>query len=241
MNSLSPHARKKNLLEQYQRPRTTRQMDQKKRQTVNSREDKEINFSNVVGTKKKQKLNIDIDDRKIAEIDRNIDELNNTHKSTIESSIKITANLFEDNSDTEDDDKTTDSENRISTPLNLKKKSFINNLILDKENENQLHAHNVEKFSLTKDKPNLLGIGHISVLHAYVRDVLFKKIKIISNDHLETNGEIMTEVLKKLKYSANIHGNFAAFTNACRTEIRKTICSRRGYVKRQIGILLTGK
>lgn len=90
-------------------------------------------------------------------------------------------------------------------------------------------------------KKHTLGMGHLSVLHAHVRDSLFKKIKILSNHHLETNGDIMAECLKILKYNGNSDGNFIAFINDIRTEIRKTMCSRRGYVKRQIGILLTGR
>ncbi len=87
----------------------------------------------------------------------------------------------------------------------------------------------------------ILGEGHISILHAYVRDDLFKNIKILSPSHLETRGKIMKECLKLLKYSEAKNGNLTAFANACRAEICKTMCSRRGYVKRQTGITLKGK
>jgi hypothetical protein len=87
----------------------------------------------------------------------------------------------------------------------------------------------------------VLGVGHLSILHAYVRDELFKNIKILSNHHLETKGEIMQHCMSKLNFTEKRDGNQTAFVNACRTEIRKTMCSRRGYVKRQIGLLLSGE
>ena len=87
----------------------------------------------------------------------------------------------------------------------------------------------------------ILGQGHIQLLHAYVRETLFKNIKILSPAHLETRGEIMQDILTLLKYSEKMNGNLTAFVSACRMEIRKTMSSRRGYVKRQTGLLLTGK
>ena len=115
---------------------------------------------------------------------------------------------------------------------------------LGKENANTL-CSNKSSFNrgnaTVKEHNQILGLGHLSILHAFVRDQLFKKIKILSNNHLETSGSIMKECFKKLQFQERINGNMIAFSNACRTEIRKTMCSRRGYVKRQIGILLTGK
>jgi hypothetical protein len=95
--------------------------------------------------------------------------------------------------------------------------------------------------STMKVNTTILGPGHLSILHAFTRDFLFKNIKILSPNHLETNGDIMKQVCKKIDFAKNHKINQQAFINACRTEIRKTICSRRGYVKRKIGFLLTGK
>jgi hypothetical protein len=88
---------------------------------------------------------------------------------------------------------------------------------------------------------NILGDGHTQILHAYVRETLFKNIKILSPFHLETKGDIMQEILRLLKYSELRNGNLTAFSTACRMEIRKTMCSRRGYVKRQTGITVAGR
>jgi hypothetical protein len=88
---------------------------------------------------------------------------------------------------------------------------------------------------------NILGDGHTQILHAYVRETLFKNIKILSPTHLETKGDIMQEILRLLKYSELRNGNLTAFSTACRMEIRKTMCSRRGYVKRLTGIAVSGK
>ena len=87
----------------------------------------------------------------------------------------------------------------------------------------------------------ILGGGHFSMLHTFVRDDLFKRIKILSPHHLETNSKILQTCLNQVKYNEKINGNKLNFMQACKAEIRKTMCSRRGYVKRQIGLLITGK
>jgi hypothetical protein len=51
----------------------------------------------------------------------------------------------------------------------------------------------------------------------------------------------MQEILRLLKYSELKNGNLTAFSTACRMEIRKTMCSRRGYVKQQTGIIVAGR
>ena len=92
-----------------------------------------------------------------------------------------------------------------------------------------------------KDKKTVLGIGYLGALHVYVRDMLFPRIKILTSHHLESNGEIISECLEILKIDTKQSSNFLSILNEIRTEIRKTMCSRRGYVKRQISILLKGK
>ena len=84
-----------------------------------------------------------------------------------------------------------------------------------------------------------MGIGHYSLLHAYVHDTLFKHIKLLSDNHLETNGEIMQKALEHVNYNAH-YGNKIKFVNALRMEIRVTMNSRIGYVKQQIGIYMKG-
>jgi hypothetical protein len=113
-------------------------------------------------------------------------------------------------------------------------------------NTNIDDKENFMKFDMSKMMSNdgmtggILGIGHISIIHLFTRDFLFKKIKIISDHHLETSGDIIKKIMEKLNFSSNINGNYIAFINAVRTEIRKTMCARRGYVKRQIGLLIKG-
>jgi hypothetical protein len=118
----------------------------------------------------------------------------------------------------------------------------------DAESEsNQIKAvikGNVSKkinFDNLEEQNNKKGMkdGHYNMLHTYVRDELFKKIKILSDAHLLENGQIMNKCLEQCKYNPNKHD--VKFINDCRTEIRITINSRRGYVKRKIKILLQGK
>jgi hypothetical protein len=96
-------------------------------------------------------------------------------------------------------------------------------------------------FDNLEEQNNKKGMkdGHYNMLHTYVRDELFKKIKILSDAHLLENGQIMNKCLEQCKYNPNKHD--VKFINDCRTEIRITINSRRGYVKRKIKILLQGK
>jgi hypothetical protein len=113
---------------------------------------------------------------------------------------------------------------------NNEKKSTMNKFL---NLNNQLVAYN----ATAKD---IIGDGYISLLHAYCRDTLFKKIKILSEEHLEGNGVIIQSFLERINYSSNM-GNKQAFINAVRTEIRKTINSRRNYVKREMAKMMMGK
>jgi hypothetical protein len=249
MNSLSPGARRQSMLEQQQRNRITRQLDQKKRGTNNSNNDKLLFSldSNKI-TKKKPKLNL-MEDKGLNEIEAGLLQLTSKNAEMIKESVIYSEKLFLENEKTEFNSNGLDTltlnvlEEEISekhpVPDHTSSGKLAANNINEKENIVKFVNIQSNKNSIEED--SILGIGHLSALHAFVRDYLFKKIKIISNQHLETGGEIMKLILKKLRYSEQVHGNLAAFANACRTEVRKTICSRRGYVKRQIGILLTGK
>lgn len=78
-----------------------------------------------------------------------------------------------------------------------------------------------------------------SKIYYYVRNDLFPKIKILGNEHLETDGIIIQQALKKVNYDAETH-NIHAYVQECRKLLRQTMCARRGYVKRKIGSLLRG-
>lgn len=222
MYALTPSGRKRQqMLLHLNNQRQTRQIDSKKRQTFNSRNEKLLNIDQDITIKKKQKIQQSNGDSK-SEMDLNENQ-NEDNNSILYSNIADKENSANSASFTTSDDE--DS--------NL-------NGVLATQNHNDIG----KGISLGEQQAifstGILGEGHLSILHAHVRDDLFKNIKILSSSHLETKGEIMQECLKLLKYSESRNGNLTAFANACRTEIRKTICSRRGYVKRQTGITMNG-
>lgn len=80
----------------------------------------------------------------------------------------------------------------------------------------------------------------VRTLQWHARNPLFQRIKILDESHLEANGDLIEEALNKLKIdrsSKNIH----AYINDCRQIIKRAMCSRRGYVKHEIGKKLRGK
>jgi hypothetical protein len=105
---------------------------------------------------------------------------------------------------------------------------------------NTINKINIKNPQTKPNNAKVLGLGHYSLLHAYVRDTLFKRIKILSDEHLDTNGDIMQKCLDQVKYHEAM-GNRIKFVNAIRMEIRVTMNSRLGYVKRQVGLIIKGK
>ena len=80
----------------------------------------------------------------------------------------------------------------------------------------------------------------VRTLQWHARNPLFQRVKILDESHLEASGDIIEEALNKLKIdrsSKNIH----AYINDCRQIIKRAMCSRRGYVKHEIGKKLRGK
>lgn len=221
---LTPGARKRQqALLQMSNQRMTRQLDAdgKKRQTLNSR-NKTLHQELLLN--KKSKLNNHLSSK------RNFEENNDDEEG--------------DNNGS--DSKQVDKENTVSETSN----SNINSQDEEKNSAGHIgllapNPYHVVSSITSNQKliqpTQILGEGHLSILHAYVRDNLFKNIKILAPNHLETTGDIMQECLQLLKYSEAKNGNLTAFTNACRAEIRKTMCSRRGYVKRQTQITLNRK
>ena len=239
MFSLSPEDRQRTVQEQQVKQRTTRQNDLKKRQTNNSRDDKILLQLNDASLKKKVKLSSANDEKKNSSITTNGN--NEAKKQDTNTSTLISDDLSKANKPNAIKSTIDDTKKNSTIPLHSSKSmhSESNEQLHEKENQGTVKY---EFPSINHSKSgSTLGIGHLSVIHAFTRDYLFKKIKIVTNNHLETNGYIMKKVLEKLNYSEKTNGNYIAFTNAVRTEIRKTICSRRGYVKRQIGILIKGK
>jgi hypothetical protein len=79
-----------------------------------------------------------------------------------------------------------------------------------------------------------------SSLQWYARNQLFQQIKIIDESHLEASGQIMQDALDKLKIDKSSK-HFNAYVNDCRRIIKRAMCSRRGYVKHEIGLKLKSK
>lgn len=228
MYALTPSGRKRAqlLVQLNNQQRKTRQVDANKRQTNNSRNEKLLNIEQDLAKIKRQKLQQSVFNTTNGnknDLIVNDGEEKGTEIECSEIVDKENSGCGTSNIDSDDGDITPDSNENSREQI-----------------EKQLFLPE-KTFSGKESNVGILGEGHISILHAYVRDDLFKNIKILSPSHLETRGEIMKECLKLLKYSEVRNGNLTYFANACRAEIRKTMCSRRGYVKRQTGLLLGGK
>lgn len=92
-----------------------------------------------------------------------------------------------------------------------------------------------------KKTASLFSAQTIQNLRYYARNSLFQKIKIINENHLESKGKIMEEALKQASINPNTTPNLNAYMNEIRQILKRNICSRRGYVKRQIGEQLKGR
>ena len=220
MYGLGPVARKRQqmLIQRNKSPnqRQTRQLDQKKhRQTFNSRNEKLLNVDQDLAVKKKPKL----------------------QHNNISNNINISSNNSSENNDSYST--TNKDPSDMAGVTNTTNSDNVANSEEDYDSDGNMGDNSGNQKLLVKQ--GILGDGHLQLLHAYVRETLFKNIKILSPTHLETNGEIMQEILRIMKYSEAKNGNLSYFTTACRIEIRKTMCSRRGYVKRQTGITVAGK
>lgn len=77
-------------------------------------------------------------------------------------------------------------------------------------------------------------------LQWYVRNKLFSKVKVLDETHLEGNGEIIQEALDLIKIDKS-STHISTYINECRRIIKRAMCSRRGYVKAEIGKKLKSK
>jgi hypothetical protein len=128
------------------------------------------------------------------------------------------------------------------TSVEVNKENVSNNNLNYSDDEESEVENNLNiKYVKVSGTDDVLGEGHTEVLAAFVREKLFKNIKFLAPNHLESKGGIMQSVLKLLKYSESKNGNLTAFITASKIEIRKTMCSRRGYVKRKTLEKLSGK
>ena len=122
------------------------------------------------------------------------------------------------------------------------------------ENDNSEIVDNVENsdsdssLGIKKKKKGKKKYFHKSIftpflknqLQFYIRNVLFQKVKIVDESHLEAGGNIIQEVLEKLKIDKSSK-NINAYINEIRQIIKRVISSRRGYIKKQIGKKFEGE
>ncbi len=86
---------------------------------------------------------------------------------------------------------------------------------------------------------SMFNVNIKSKILLYVRNELFKKIKILGNEHLQQDGAIMQEVLRRVQFNPQTD-NIHAYMQECKKLLKQTMCSRRGYVKKKIGKSLRG-
>jgi hypothetical protein len=77
-------------------------------------------------------------------------------------------------------------------------------------------------------------------LQWYIRNPIFQKIKVIDEGHLDSSGAIIQDCLEKIGINSTSR-NLNAYVNECRQIIKRTMSSRRGYVKKRIGLIFKGE
>ena len=153
-----------------------------------------------------------------------------------------------DNGSSDDSSKTTsdnnDEESKEDKLGNGAEESEEEEIDESVESKGSEESNNTKKKKRKSSKNHhavsLLTPQTIASLRYYVRNTLFQKIKIIDENHLESNVKIIEDALKVVQISATTTPNLNAYVTECRQIIKRNICSRRGYVKRQIGDQLKG-
>jgi hypothetical protein len=122
--------------------------------------------------------------------------------------------------------------------------------IFENENDNNtIFINKVIKTNINKEikkdsndlLKKLVGEGKASQVNAHIRNDEFKKIKMFPREHLDKDSKVIKDCLNIIKYDENKHGNKFHLVNVLKTTIRNTMNSRRGYVKRKIGITMRSK
>ena len=176
------------------------------------------------------------------------------HNSTIESKEKKQKSTVNENSGTSSSssgESENENEKAEETKIKAVEKTSKDHVKVYKDDEDEIVNENgtdvsdddgSEKlFKDTKRKniPFYLSVNRRSKVNLYVRYELFKKIKILGNEHLRDEGQIVQELLKRIQYDPN-KDNFNICTQECKRVLKTTMCSRRGYVKKQLGKKLRG-
>ena len=142
-----------------------------------------------------------------------------------------------DNSDEEYENATdTENDNEMDPPKKPSGKKKSNN----DNNESNVNEINKTETKTASRYRSMFNLNLKSKILLYVRNELFKKIKILGNEHLSPDGAIMKEALKKVQFNPQTD-NIHAYTQECKKLLKQTMCSRRGYVKKKIGKKLRGK
>lgn len=132
-----------------------------------------------------------------------------------------------ENSDGEDEEYS-ENENENNTNSNE------NNTNSDeKRTEENIAKNDAAKSKKVKKQRSIFNVNLKSKILLYVRNELFKKIKILGNEHLQPEGAIMQEALKRVQFNPKID-NKHAYMQECKKLLKQTMCSRRGYVKKKL-------
>lgn len=110
----------------------------------------------------------------------------------------------------------------------------------EEDNEDNINNESSEKKIRAKASYSSFNDRIKAAILWYVRNELFQKIKIIGDEHLETDGPILRDALVRAEFDKSTD-NYHAYIHECRRLIKLTMCARRGYVKRKTGELLRGK
>ena len=154
----------------------------------------------------------------------------------------------EDEENDEDEDKVQAEENAEDGKKGKSKmRAGSNNIPSKKHNTTNGSSDDSDESTITNTSDNdrnknvsVLNQSAKTALQFYVRVTLFAKIKIIGNEHLEFNGKIIKEALMKAGFDSK-NDNLNAFVNSCRRLIKRTISSKRSYLKREICDVFIGK
>jgi hypothetical protein len=104
------------------------------------------------------------------------------------------------------------------------------------DTDNSLIKHDTKK---KKKEDTFFSLKEKSAILWFARNDLFKKIKILGDEHLETNGKIINEALRRIEFDSSKQ-NFRKYVMEAKRLLKTTMCSRRGYVKRKFGVLYRG-
>jgi hypothetical protein len=174
------------------------------------------------------------------------EQLNDQDSGTSQSDNNEDNEDDESEDDDDDDDDDDEDNNKTETKIYKQEKSNQRSETVDINNKNTNNEGSSDSDESSnseegkKYNDSALNPSAKTALQFYVRTSLFSKIKIIGNEHLEFNGPIIREAIQKAGFDAK-KDNLNAFVNSCRKLIKRTISSKRSYIKKEIGEMFIGK